>query len=378
MTNKTVRARDLGINLRGIPGPHNAITDIAGVEVGYATLVRGEGALTVGDGPVRTGVTAILPRGRNGVGTPCAAARYSLSGNGEMTGLAWIDEVGELTLPITISNTHAIGACHTGVVEWINATHPRLARQWLLPVCAETWDGYLNDINGGHVTPAVVQQALDAAHGGPIEEGSVGGGTGMNCYAFKGGSGTSSRLVEFGDTTFTVGAFVQANFGSRDELTVTGVPIGQLLDVENPMEDTDWLARDMRAPAGAGSVIVVVATDAPLSAAQCKGLARRIPLGLARTGTTGGFFSGDLFVAFSTSDRGPSYTAFPSGEPSRAEIHATPQLPWNRIDPFYAATVYAVEEAVLNSLINNETTIGRDFHTSPALPHDRVRSLLGT
>jgi D-aminopeptidase len=371
------RARDLGIHLRGIPGPLNAITDVAGVQVGYATLVEGDGALTVGKGPVRTGVTAILPRGRDGVGRPCAAARFSLNGNGEMTGSAWIDEVGELSLPITISNTHAIGACHTGVIEWVNEVHPVLARQWLLPVCAETWDGYLNDINGGHVTPAVARQALDAAHGGAPEEGSVGGGTGMNCYGFKGGSGTASRVVPFGDTTFTVGVFVQANFGSRDELTITGTPVGQLADVENPMEADDWLEQDLRAPGGAGSVIVVVATDAPLSPAQCKGLARRVPLGLARTGTTGSLFSGDLFLAFSTADQGASRSGFPIGEPTSDEIHSTRSLPWNRIDAFYAATVYAVEEAVLNALVVNETMTGRDSHRSPALPHDVVRALLG-
>jgi D-aminopeptidase len=371
------RARDLGIELRGTPGPLNAITDVAGVQVGYATLIEGDGALTVGEGPVRTGVTAILPRGRDGVGKPCAAARFSLNGNGEMTGSAWIDEVGELSLPITISNTHAIGACHTGVIEWVNEVHPVLARQWLLPVCAETWDGYLNDINGGHVTPAVARQALDAAHGGAPEEGSVGGGTGMNCYGFKGGSGTSSRVVPFGDTTFTVGVFLQANFGSRDELTITGTAVGQLADVENPMEEDDWLEQDLRAPGGAGSVIVVVATDAPLSSAQCKALARRVPLGLARTGTTGSLFSGDLFLAFSTADQGPSRSGFPIGEPTSDEIYSSQSLPWNRIDAFYAATVYAVEEAVLNALVVNETMTGRDSHRSPALPHDVVRSLLG-
>jgi L-aminopeptidase/D-esterase-like protein len=370
------RARDLGIELRGDPGPHNAITDVAGVEVGHATLVSGEGAMTVGEGPVRTGVTAILPRGRSGVGRPCAAGRFSLNGNGEMTGTAWIDEVGELALPITISNTHAVGACHTGVIEWVNDVHPRLARQWLLPVCAETWDGYLNDINGGHVTPAVARQALDSATSGPVAEGSVGGGTGMNCYGFKGGCGTSSRQVALGDTTYTVGVFVQANFGSRAELTVGGVPVGLLADIENPMEDTDWFERELLAPGGAGSVIVIVATDAPLNPAQCKGLARRVPLGLARTGTTGSLFSGDLFLAFSTANDGPSRTGFPIGEPVGDELFSVRQLPWNRIDPFYAATVYAVEEAVLNALIANESMTGRDDHLSPALAHEVLAALL--
>jgi L-aminopeptidase/D-esterase-like protein len=199
----------------------------------------------------------------------------------------------------------------------------------------------------------------------------------MNCYGFKGGSGTSSRVVPFGDTTFTVGVFLQANFGSREELTITGTPVGQLADVENPMEDNDWLAQDLRAPGGAGSVIVVVATDAPLSSAQCKALARRVPLGLARTGTTGSLFSGDLFLAFSTANSAPSRSGFPIGEPTSDEIYSTQSLPWNRIDAFYAATVYAVEEAVLNALVVNETMIGRDSHRSPALPHDVVRALLG-
>jgi L-aminopeptidase/D-esterase-like protein len=376
MTADNIRARDLGIELRGEPGPHNAITDVAGVEVGYATLVSGEGPLSVGSGPVRTGVTAILPRGREGVGRPCAAGRFSLNGNGEMTGTAWIDEVGELALPIMISNTHAVGACHTGVIEWVNELHPRLARQWLLPVCAETWDGYLNDINGGHVTPSVARQALDSARTGSVAEGSVGGGTGMNCYAFKGGSGTSSRRVKFGDTTYTVGAFVQANFGSRDELEINGISVGRQIDIENPMESTDWMEEDLRIPGGAGSVIVVVATDAPLNSGQCKGMARRVPLGLARTGTTGSIFSGDLFLAFSTANDGPSRTAFPSGEPSSDEIYTAQHLPWNRIDDFYAAGVYAVEEAVLNAVVANESMTGRDGHRSPALDHDLLRALL--
>ena len=376
MTANNTRARDLGIELRGEPGPLNAITDVEGVEVGYATLISGDGSTTVGSGPVRTGVTAILPRGRNGVGRPCAAGRFSFNGNGEMTGTAWIDEVGELTLPITISNTHAVGECHTGVIEWINEVHPRLARQWLLPICTETWDGYLNDINGGHVTPGVARQALDSARTGAVAEGSVGGGTGMNCYGFKGGSGTSSRRVAFGDTTYTVGAFVQANFGSREELTINGVDVGRLADIENPMEDTDWMEQELRAPAGAGSVIVVMATDAPLNAGQCEGMARRVPLGLARTGTTGSIFSGDLFLTFSTANDGPPRAGFPTEEPSDDEIYTVRHLPWNRIDPFYAAAVYAVEEAVLNALVVNETMTGRDGHRSPALNHDVLQRLL--
>ena len=237
-TDPRPRARDL-LALPGRPGPHNAITDVPGVTVGLETLVSGTS--------VRTGVTAILPRGRDGVGEPCAAASYSLNGNGELTGTTWIEESGALTMPVLISNTHAVGACHTGTVEWVNEVHPQLAAQWLLPVCGETWDGYLNDINGGHVRPEHARAALDAATAGPVPEGSVGGGTGMNCYAFKGGTGTSSREVEFAGTTYTLGVLVQANFGDRRELVVAGTPIGQALGDDNPMEDSAWFVRDLGA-----------------------------------------------------------------------------------------------------------------------------------
>jgi D-aminopeptidase len=372
------RARGLGVPLAGKPGAHNAITDVPGIEVGVTTLIDGDGPLAVGEGPVRTGVTAILPRGRAGVGEPCAAGWYSLNGNGEMTGTTWIEESGALNLPVVLSNTHAVGACHTGVISWVNRVHPRLARQWLLPVCAETWDGYLNDINGAHVRPEHVEAALDAAAAGPVAEGSVGGGTGMNCYEFKGGNGTASRLVDYGPHTFTVGAFVQANFGSRAELTVAGRPIGRHLTEDNPM-DGDWFATDLglRPPPGAGSVIAVVATDAPLLPGQCKALARRVPLGLARTGTTGSHFSGDIFLAFSTAEAPGLASAFPVGPVTDDEFGTLRFLPWGRMDDFYAAVVQAVEEAVLNALIVNADMIGRDGHRSPALPHDRLAEWLG-
>ncbi len=374
------RARGAGITLAGQPGPLNALTDVAGVHVGVTTLIEGDGPLVVGQGPVRTGVTAILPRGRSGVGQPCAAGWYSLNGNGEMTGTTWIDEVGSFNLPVVLSNTHAVGACHTGVVQWGNRVAPRLARQWLLPVCAETWDGYLNDINGGHVRPEHVEAALDAAAGGPVAEGSVGGGTGMNCYDFKGGNGTASRLVAYGARTYTVAAFVQANFGSRVELTVAGRHIGpQLLD-DNPL-DGDWFARDLAgAPPGAGSVIAIVATDAPLLPGQCKALARRVPLGLARTGTTGSHFSGDIFLAFSTADVPDLASTFPLGPVGiggEAEIGTVRFLPWGRMDALYAAVVQCVEEAVLNALVVNADMVGRDGHRSPRLPLDRLAVLLG-
>ncbi len=364
--------------LPGDPGPLNALTDVPGVQVGVTTLVDGDGPLVVGQGPVRTGVTAILPRGRSGVGQPCAAGWHSLNGNGEMTGTTWIDEVGSFNLPVVLSNTHAIGACHTGVVRWANRVAPRLARQWLLPVCAETWDGYLNDINGGHVRPEHVEAALDAAVGGPVAEGSVGGGTGMNCYEFKGGNGTASRLVPYGTRTYTVAAFVQANFGSRAELTIAGHHVGPSLLEDNPL-DGDWFARDLATapPPGAGSVIAIIATDAPLLPGQCKALARRVPLGLARTGTTGSHFSGDIFLAFSTADAPDLASAFPVGPVGDDEIGTIRFLPWGRMDDLYAAVVHCVEEAVLNALVVNVDMVGRDGHRSPRLPLDRLAELLG-
>ncbi len=365
------RARDLGIPLRGTPGPLNTLTDVPGVEVGCVTLIEGDGPLRVGHGPVRTGVTAILPRGRAGVGDACAAGFFSLNGNGEMTGTAWIEETGSLALPVLITNTHAVGTAHRGAIDWVVREHPRLADEWLLPVVAETWDGYLNDINGPHVRPEHAVAALDAATGGPVPEGCVGGGTGMNCYAFKGGNGTASRVVRYGDAEHVVAAFVQANFGSRHELTVAGVPVGAALADDNPMEDSDWLA-----PAGSGSVIAVVATNAPLLPGQCKALARRVPLGLARTGTTGSHFSGDLFLAFSTANSGALASGFPHDELATAVYDELRFVPWGRMDPYYEATVLAVEEAVLNALVAATDMVGRDGHRSPALPHEKLRQLL--
>lgn len=361
------RARGFGIPLLGTPGPLNAITDVPGVEVGTVTLIEAES--------VRTGVTAILPRGREGVGSPCSAGWYSLNGNGEMTGTTWIEEAGSLNLPVVLSNTHAVGPCHTGVISWVNRVNPRLARQWLLPVCAETWDGYLNDINGGHVRPEHAEAALDAAMPGPVSEGSVGGGTGMNCYEFKGGNGSASRVVEYGSHAFTVAAFVQANFGSRAELTIAGRHVGRSLVDDNPL-DGDWFARDLAAPPGAGSVIAVVATDAPLLPGQCKALARRVPLGLARTGTTGSHFSGDIFLAFSTAEAEGLASSFPLGAPADDEFGTLRFLPWGRMDPFYEAVVLSVEEAVLNAVIVNDDMVGRDGHRSPRLPLDRLVRLL--
>ena len=244
----------------------------------------------------------------------------------------------------------------------------------MLPVVAETWDGYLNDINCSHVQPSHAVEALDSASPGPVAEGSVGGGTGMNCYGFKGGTGTSSRVVEHGGTSYTVGALVQANFGSRHELTIAGIPLGARLAHDNPLEDGDWFERDGQrgGVSGAGSVIVIVATDAPLLPGQCAALARRVPLGLARTGTSGSHFSGDIFLAFSTANTGALTSRIPIGPSSDDDYETLRFLPWGRLDPFYEAVVEAVEEAVLNALVVNAEMVGRDNHRSPAVPHDLI------
>jgi D-aminopeptidase len=340
------RARDLGLPFRGRPGPLNAITDVPGVEVGYTTLIEGDN--------VRTGVTGIHPRGKADPGDPVAAGFHNQNGNGEMTGVSWIEESGTFAGPIAITNTHAVGVAHAGIVAWVVQHHPELASAWLLPVAAETWDGYLNDINGHHVTEEHVVAALENAAGGPVQEGSVGGGTGMNCYQFKGGNGTASRVVR----GYTVGVFVQANFGRRSELTICGTYLGGRLAADNPMSE-----HAITAP-GSGSVIAIVATDAPLFPHQCKAMARRVTSGLARTGTSGSHFSGDLFLAFSTANK----EGFAHGH--------LDFIPWTELDPFYEAVVQATEEAVINALVVNEEMTGRDGHRTPALPRDLVRDLV--
>ena len=358
---QTVRARALGIPFEGTPGVLNAITDVTGVEVGYTTLVSGEGKLEVGKGPVRTGVTAIAPRGRASNDSVYAGV-FSLNGNGEMTGTAWIEEGGFLEGPIVLTNTHSVGVARDAVIAW------RLAHggpdsdgfSWSLPVVAETWDGWLNDINGFHVKPEHVAQALDSARGGAVEEGSVGGGTGMICYEFKGGNGTASRRIELKDKagtgrTFTVGVFLQANFGRRPQLTIAGMPVGKEIPGEVYKRE-------------AGSCIAVVATDAPLLPHQLKRLARRVSLGLARTGTVSGNGSGDLFVAFSTAN--------PKAADSEPIAQSVETIPNDRLDPVFTAVVQATEEAVINALVANRGMTGRDNHHVDALPHDRLRELL--
>src|SRR6266567_4741106 len=356
------RARSLGIPFGGTPGRWNAITDVPGVQVGYTTLIEGDS--------VRTGVTAIHPRGPEGAADAVAAGFFSQNGNGEMTGVSWIEESGTFSLPIVITNTHAVGIAHAAIVAWTARHHPELGDDWPLPVAAETWDGYLNDAAGHHVSEQTAIDALESAAAGPVEEGSVGGGTGMSCYEFKGGNGTASRLVDYAGTSYTVGVFLQANFGSREELTLAGLPLGELLADDNPR------ASHATAPPGAGSVIAVVATDAPLLPHQCKAMARRVTLGLARTGTTGSHFSGDLFLAFSTGNPGAFATSAETLHADRGAGYGSIRfIPWGFLDPFYTAVVQGTEEAVANALVANEDMTGRDGHRSPALPRERVAGL---
>jgi D-aminopeptidase len=349
----TKRGRDLGLPFLGHPGENNAITDVAGVEVGTVTLISGDGPLVVGKGPVRTGVTAILPRGRNNAHMPCAAGYHALNGNGEMTGVVWIEEAGELQTPITITNTHSCGVTRDATIRWMVANGIGIGQDWGLPVAAETFDGDLNDINGFHVTAEHAMAALDNARGGPVEMGSVGGGTGMITYDFKGGNGSSSRRVAIAGETFTLGVFVQSNFGRREDFTVLGAPVGR------------HITHDKLRHRDQGSVIAIVATDAPLMPHQLKRIARRVPMGLARTGTVGNNSSGDIFLAFSTANAEALVQR--GGGPVNLL-----SLPNGSLDALFVATAEATEEAVIDSMICNETMIGRDGRRSIALPRDML------
>src|SRR5216117_475025 len=364
---KAVRARDLGIPFEGTPGKFNAITDVPGVEVGYTTLISGEGKLEVGRGPVRTGVTAILPRGQASINDPVYAGFFSLNGNGEMTGTPWVEESGFLEGPIVITNTHSVGVARDAVIALLVKQGTGSQNLWSLPVVAETWDGWLNDINGFHVKPEDVWHALDTAHGGAIDEGSVGGGTGMICYEFKGGNGTASRVVSVAvaggadpskekvSRAYTVGVFLQANSGRRPQLIIAGVPVGKEIPGEVYKKES-------------GSCIAVVATDAPLLPNQLKRLARRVSLGLARTGTISGNGSGDLFIAFSTAN--------PNAANSDQVTHNVQTIPNDLMDPLFAGVVQATEEAVVNALVDNHSMTGRDNHRVDALPHNRLREIM--
>jgi len=357
------RARDLGIPFDGTPGPLNAITDVEGVLVGHTTLISGDGKLIVGKGPIRTGVTAVLPRGAESMQRFSFAGWYSQNGNGEMTGTTWVEESGFLESPVLITNTHSVGVVRDAVIAWRVAHGPADATEswWSLPVVAETWDGWLNDINGFHVKPEHVLHALDGARGGPVEEGAVGGGTGMICNGFKGGIGTSSRRVADKDGGYLLGVLVQCNYGRRPNLRIAGIPVGREIESEDPYA---FVPSDV---AERGSIIVVVATNAPLLPHQLKRIARRVSLGIGRTGSIAGNGSGDIFIAFSTANPAASDVG---------HVVDLKMVPNDSMDPLFAATVQATEEAIDNAMVAATDMTGINGHHVRALPHDELRAVL--
>lgn len=354
------RARDLGIPFEGSPGPWNAITDVKGVEVGYTTLISGEGRLQVGNGPIRTGVTAILPQGTTFSGR-LFAAWHSFNGNGEMTGTTWVEESGVLGSPILITNSASVGTVRDAVLEW--SFRPGRANYDFsgLPVVAETLDAYLNDVGGFHVRKEHVFDALDGATTGPVAEGNVGGGTGMMAHLFKGGSGTSSRVLNAAQGGYTVGVFVQANHGRRETLRIAGVPVGK------EIRDLRPTVQGAAPEGGQGSIIVIVATDAPLLPHQLKRIVKRVSLGIGIVGGLGENSSGDIFLAFSTAN--------PEASKSDGTASVT-MLPNERIDPLFDATVSATEEAIVNAMVAAETMTGINGNTVYAIPHDRLKKVL--
>ena len=356
------RARDLGVPFDGTTGPLNAITDVSGVTVGHTTLISGDGKLQIGKGPVRTGVTAILPRGTKTMPDPVFAGWWSLNGNGEMTGTTWVEESGFLEGPVMITNTHSVGVVRDAVIQWrVNHGQPDpTGYWWSLPVVAETWDGWLNDINGFHVKPEDVFHAIDSAHGGAVEEGNVGGGTGMICNEFKGGIGSSSRKFEIKGASYTVGVLVQCNYGVRPNLRIAGVPVGREIPEDAAYSIAAFSEVDR------GSIIVVVATDAPLVAHQLKRLARRVSLGLGRNGSISGNGSGDIFIAFSSANAGAAAD----------HLVDLKMLPNDLLEQVFASTVQATEEAVINAMVAAETMTGIENHKVIALPHDKLREVL--
>ena len=349
------RARDLGVPFEGAPGALNSITDVKGVEVGYRTIIRGEGKLQVGVGPVRTGVTAIFPRGKDAI-APVFAGWFTENGNGEMTGTTWVEESGFLFGPIMITNTHSVGVVRDTVIDWQlkHSRHVPLEDWWSLPVVAETWDGDLNDINGFHVKPEDAVAAMEDARSGPIAEGNVGGGTGMICFEFKGGTGTASRRLPESQGGYTVGVFVQCNFGDRHLLRIAGTPVGYEIPVDRHRTDS-------------GSIIVVVATDAPLLPHQLKRIARRVTLGLGRLGAIAGNGSGDIFIALSTANP----EAWQNGRLATLEMAANESM-----NSLFEATVQATEEAVVNAMVAAKTMTGINNYSVEALPHDRLQQVL--
>jgi len=356
-----VRARGAGIPFDGEPGAANAITDVAGVAVGYCTLIRGDGPLVVGRGPVRTGVTAVLPRGLARAGSVVWAGVASLNGCGEMTGFAWVDEAGRCEGPITLTNTHACGTARDATIRWL-AARPSLRRpsdaRFSLPVAAETYDGELNDIDGGHVRDEHVFAAIESARGGRIEEGSVGGGTGMSCYQWKAGSGTASRVVRIDGASYCVGAFVQANFGRRHQCLLAGIPIGRAF----PVADSPKVEPER------GSLIVIVATDAPILPHQLRRLARRPALAMARSGGISAHYSGDIFLAFSTANE----TAVLEAE----HVSRVDYLPDQALTPIFEGAVQATDEAIVNSFVGTAAMTGRDGNTVEAFPVESARAIL--
>ncbi|MGA8150912.1 MAG: P1 family peptidase [Terriglobales bacterium] len=350
------RARDLGVPFDGTPGLLNAITDVKGVEVGHTTLISGDATSKAGDGPVRTGVTAVLPRGKSS-NTPVFAGWFTENGNGEMTGTTWVEDSGFLEGPVMITNTHSVGVVRDAVIAWRlkHGGPDKDGYSWSLPVVAETWDGYLNDINGFHVKPEDALRALDTAQSGPVAEGNVGGGTGMICNEFKGGIGTASRILDAKYGGYTVGVLLQCNYGERDQLRIAGVPVGREITAQKVWNND------------VGSIIVVVATDAPLIPTQLKRVARRVTLGLGRDGSYSGDGSGDIFIAFSTAN---------SGAASSDGLAQVTMLPNGQMNSVFLATVQATEEAVVNAMVAAETMTGKNGHTVYALPHDQLRAVL--
>ena len=359
------RARDLGISFEGKTGPNNAITDVQGILVGHSTIIKGDGKLVVGKGPVRTGVTVVLPKGKKY--DPVFAGWFSLNGNGEMTGTTWVEESGFLEGPVAITNTHSVGVVRDAIVQWgyDNKYFDPLPNApgifWALPVVAETYDGGLNDINGHHVKKEHAYTALNSATSGKVKEGNVGGGTGMVCHGFKGGIGTSSRVIKVNKEKYTIGVLVQANYGSRKSLTISGVPVGK--DIKGYQRKRHSSVNGD----GVGSIIVIVATDAPLLPHQLKRLARRVPIGISRVGGYGSNSSGDIFIAFSTATNNAA---------NRYETQKVKMLPNEQLSPFFESTAFAVEESIVNALIAAETMEGINENTVYALPHKELISIL--
>jgi D-aminopeptidase len=365
-----MRARDLGITIGLLPpGPQNAITDVAGVRVGHSTIVSGAGQLVVGGGgPVRTGVTAVVPVEGNPFAEAVYAGAHRLNGNGELTGLEWIREAGLLAGPIAITNTHSVGVVRDAIVATAARSSATAESAWSLPVVGETWDGWLNDIDGQHVRAEHLDEALATATADVVEEGNVGGGTGMICHRFKGGIGTSSRRLAADEGGYTVGALVQANYGRRERLAIDGVPVGREIGLDLVPSDREALAASP-SDADAGSIIVVLATDAPLLPHQCERLAQRAGLGVARTGGAGEHSSGDLFIAFATGNRGLVAEDRAAGRPFTREIRALDDA-W--ISALFWAAIESTEEAIVNALVAAETMEGIDGHVAHALPHDHL------